>query len=291
MVDTNISWFDFVRDSLTGLLQDKKKTLKVTLLNLGWFIICAIPIIIASRFINVQNPFDLPLHISLLLNVFIFITFAAFSPFNLISAISLLSFASGNVKDWILFVRNKILKFFLGMLFLWLILVAIMVVVSLGAVSLAFIAGFLPKLLARLIGILLILGILVFLVYLFVRAFSLYTINLAFSDRGIINSLKDSWNMTKSNALQIFLFVSLSFGLGFILMILISVVAAFIAALFGKGIISNIVYLLIGSLPSTIIGLFVSFLVINVLYKFYMVKLGGVDGFFTDESAQSFVEE
>ncbi len=291
MADTNISWFDFVRDSLRGLLQDKKQTLKVTLLNLVWFVICAIPIIIVSRFINVQNPFDLPLHISLLLNVLIFITFAVFSPFNLISAVSLLDLASRDIKDWILFVKDKALKFFLGMLFLWLILVAIMVVVSLGAVSLAFVAGFLPKLFARLIGILLVLGILVSMVYLFVRAFSLYTINLAFSDKGIIESLKDSWNMTKGNALQIFLFVSLSFGLGFILMILISVVAAFIAVLFGKGIISNIVYLLFGSLPSTIIGLFVSFLVINVLYKFYMVKTGGVNGPFTAEPSQSSVEE
>ncbi len=288
MADTNISWFDFVRDSLRGLLQDKKQTLKVTLLNLVWFVICAIPIIIVSRFINVQNPFDLPLHISLLLNVLIFITFAVFSPFNLISAVSLLDLASRDIKDWILFVKDKALKFFLGMLFLWLILVAIMVVVSLGAVSLAFVAGFLPKLFARLIGILLVLGILVSMVYLFVRAFSLYTINLAFSDKGIIESLKDSWNMTKGNALQIFLFVSLSFGLIF-MMILISVVAAFIAIFYGKGIL--IVYLLIGFLPSTIIEFFIQFLVTNVLYKFYMVKTGGVNGPFTAEPLQSSVEE
>ncbi len=288
MADTNISWFDFVRDSLRGLLQDKKQTLKVTLLNLVWFVICAIPIIIVSRFINVQNPFDLPLHISLLLNVLIFITFAVFSPFNLISAVSLLDLASRDIKDWILFVKDKALKFFLGMLFLWLILVAIMVVVSLGAVSLAFVAGFLPKLFARLIGILLVLGILVSMVYLFVRAFSLYTINLAFSDKGIIESLKDSWNMTKGNALQIFLFVSLSFGLIF-MMILISVVATFIAIFYGKGIL--IVYLLIGFLPSTIIEFFIQFLVTNVLYKFYMVKTGGVNGPFTAEPLQSSVEE
>ncbi len=263
--EVKFSWVEGVFQAVNDTRRDPKYLLKVIIAMFGWSVLWSVPmIVLAILNPNKDNPSSM---FNFIISVLMLLTFAGAEPFLIKAALSIKE-AGFNIKEWIATVKENYLKFLLGLLIISFVYLLFSIILTLGTIMLIAAMSFLPQILARILGVLLVVGIVCLAVYVVVRVFPLYFIRLLFSDDGPVASLFSVWKMSKGYVLTFLLIILSVVGVGFVAIIILTVLGAMLAAIGGPAL-GQVLFLIIAGIPIMMLSMVIRIILTNVFYSIY----------------------